>query len=949
MSIDLRRIVCFLISIIFGTSLAAAQVKTNVQLGDNNQNGIVVLPNGNTIIKYVHSEPENSTYSIDLFCYDSSGNVLWDKKIVSRQFYYYGIGYDTLTSGSIGKIVKILLTKNGVLLIYSDMDAIVGQSSLSLVEFNQSGEVKQKKKLNFARNYNFRTLSLVADTFRSCFYINVAADSLFSYKGRIYTNTKGFALFKIDNSLNVSWVKIINGLSYVYNINPISNDLALMPVSGDILLTTAISVVRIDHLSSSIKYYYQCEQSSFCIDNTDNIYTVNISYDNTKGQIIQLHKFNPNLVLIWSKSYYNKLKYINGLTSCNGRATFVLINSATIHILAGSKYGSDAYYLRLDTSGKLKWQLEFSNSISLAFVKEDVTDNSLYPAKYSNIPPISFCLPNWTFQYDHAAIIENSLSTNILNGDKLFIESFSDSIGSCSSTPIKFGTLIGPGMQLSNLYNTTDKINYTTSPFTPTIYNQRKNKIIGFGCNTLRPNVYFQEDTIVVSVLTFNIESISNGRGRFVWNNADTTTNSQVNRTGTYWIQQSLNGYTKSDTIYIVFLSDFAKIPDAYICPNSSVKLRPIDTNYVYQWYSMAGNRLAGQSITATDSQTYYLSVRIKGKWYRIDTVQVRLYLLPTPSAGPDTLLCYRQSYTLQGAGGVRYKWTPAKYLSNDTIANPNAVLPAKQRYTLTVSNEFGCVDSATVFIDVRPKLKLKYTLSKSEVCLGDYVLVRLYPTGGLANQYSFSLNGTSVTDSFYITPTKSGMQQLMLSDNCSESISDSFYLRIYQQPIPKFELSGNLRVDNKLLFINTSRFAKSYVWYINNQKMGTDVNLSHTPTDTGIFTVKIQTINALGCADSITQSYKVIDDNTLYIPNSISPNADGLNDQFHIVGINVTGYEYEIFNRWGQIIHRYNGHNRLFPADKSQIILESMYCYRLSVHYRDGSNKYLFGCLWVQ
>ena len=45
---------------------------------------------------------------------------------------------------------------------------------------------------------------------------------------------------------------------------------------------------------------------------------------------------------------------------------------------------------------------------------------------------------------------------------------------------------------------------------------------------------------------------------------------------------------------------------------------------------------------------------------------------------------------------------------------------------------------------------------------------------------------------------------------------------------------------------------------------------------------------------------------NAIYIPNSFTPNNDGRNDRFRILGINNVAYKryhLRIYNRWGQII----------------------------------------------
>ncbi len=47
------------------------------------------------------------------------------------------------------------------------------------------------------------------------------------------------------------------------------------------------------------------------------------------------------------------------------------------------------------------------------------------------------------------------------------------------------------------------------------------------------------------------------------------------------------------------------------------------------------------------------------------------------------------------------YIWTPAEYLSSDTIRNPFVFPANSQEYTLTIVNENGCTASATVFVEL--------------------------------------------------------------------------------------------------------------------------------------------------------------------------------------------------------------------------------------------------------
>ena len=45
----------------------------------------------------------------------------------------------------------------------------------------------------------------------------------------------------------------------------------------------------------------------------------------------------------------------------------------------------------------------------------------------------------------------------------------------------------------------------------------------------------------------------------------------------------------------------------------------------------------------------------------------------------------------------------------------------------------------------------------------------------------------------------------------------------------------------------------------------------------------------------------------TLYIPNAFSPDGDGINDYFKILGQGINTFEVEIYNRWGQMVFKSN------------------------------------------
>ena len=59
-----------------------------------------------------------------------------------------------------------------------------------------------------------------------------------------------------------------------------------------------------------------------------------------------------------------------------------------------------------------------------------------------------------------------------------------------------------------------------------------------------------------------------------------------------------------------------------------------------------------------------------------------------------------------------------------------------------------------------------------------------------------------------------------------------------------------------------------------------------------------MHTIDANGCenVDTVT----VFLDGTLYVPNAFSPNGDGINDYFIVMGKEIVKFKLRIFDRWG-------------------------------------------------
>ncbi|MFH1159802.1 MAG: gliding motility-associated C-terminal domain-containing protein [bacterium] len=90
------------------------------------------------------------------------------------------------------------------------------------------------------------------------------------------------------------------------------------------------------------------------------------------------------------------------------------------------------------------------------------------------------------------------------------------------------------------------------------------------------------------------------------------------------------------------------------------------------------------------------------------------------------------------------------------------------------------------------------------------------------------------------------------------------------------------------------------YRWYRGSEQISSQQSIIVTPTQTTTYYVYCTLCDGQEFMDSVT--IVVIP----YIPNAFTPNGDGLNDVFRILGTppeNITEFHFQIFNRWGQVV----------------------------------------------
>jgi len=79
--------------------------------------------------------------------------------------------------------------------------------------------------------------------------------------------------------------------------------------------------------------------------------------------------------------------------------------------------------------------------------------------------------------------------------------------------------------------------------------------------------------------------------------------------------------------------------------------------------------------------------------------------------------------------------------------------------------------------------------------------------------------------------------------------------------------------------------------------------------------------------------------DSYVWIPNSFTPNGDGLNDFFEIKTLYINKYNLLIYNRWGQLIFESNNPEIYWDGTfQNKLVTDDVYVYKFT--YTDKNNK---------
>jgi len=259
------------------------------------------------------------------------------------------------------------------------------------------------------------------------------------------------------------------------------------------------------------------------------------------------------------------------------------------------------------------------------------------------------------------------------------------------------------------------------------------------------------------------------------------------------------------------------------------------------------------------------------------------------------------------GSGGYQYQW-----IVNNTEMSINAAYEIQTFETVDVNviveDACGSMDSDTLTIFI-PNIPLQIAASvDTSICPNGTVLMWAIAQGGEEGfvydwpQLGFTgdevtLNGPGSSASYTVTAT----------DICGESISA--YILVEVLPISAQFLVSEIG-ENTYQFTATPEPACEegecfYMWEFGDGTISFEENPVHEYDGLGSYTTYFTVVNDIGCSDM--QPYTIQGPPDIFIPNSFTPNGDGINDIFSVVSHDLLEFDIKIFNRWGEMVYQSN------------------------------------------
>ncbi len=386
--------------------------------------------------------------------------------------------------------------------------------------------------------------------------------------------------------------------------------------------------------------------------------------------------------------------------------------------------------------------------------------------------------------------------------------------------------------------------------------------------------------------------------------------------------------YAKSDTTWIPLIIsgsaqngvDYSIIPDSvFVAPgqlNTTLLIHPLQDNLV--------------------EPIEYVKIKVLTTVCTSDSISIPImsWVPYKVVARNDTSICDSKAQlwasTADGLNPLLYEWDNPSLLNDPNIINPMATLTSSTIFIIKVSDSTGCppvYDTVNVIVNTKPVINFDNVPSLPYGC-APLTLNFINDTDPLNSSFTWDMGNGTASQTTQVSPTYTyttpGTYTVKLIaktlQGCEDSIQLTNLVKVYENPDASFSVSPPMAPITNAFFSFTDQSSSAVTnWYWNFNDPASSSNISNLQNPTHTYTVRNPytvwlkvaikyhdpgTNTDVYCYDSTSRLIRVVED-SITVPNVITPNGDGINDYFKVTSLEYyIGNQFVVYNRWGKKVY---------------------------------------------
>lgn len=379
------------------------------------------------------------------------------------------------------------------------------------------------------------------------------------------------------------------------------------------------------------------------------------------------------------------------------------------------------------------------------------------------------------------------------------------------------------------------------------------------------------------------------------------------------------------------FPSPTISITGGTVCAGGSLTLTASGA-LTYSWSppnSLSSS--SGSLVIANPAATTVYSVTGLNSYSCAHTASTGVSVIPLPNLvvqASSQKICKGNSVNITASGATSYSWSPSATLSSGYLPLVTATPTANTIYTVigyNVSGTLTCPEvKKEISIQVIPQVTPS-VINSASVCVGGST--PLYASGGSSYVWN---PATGLSNALIANPNAHPLATTIYTVHVSNAgqCGNTATVIVYVNPTPTVYAGENktYNLDEEMIIKAVGEGELTWIY-------GEGIYCKDCPT-TFVYPKRsgcyiVQAVNKYNCKATDEVCIDVTTEYSIYVPNSFTPNGDGLNDVFNVYGTGIIRLKLLVYDRWGEKIFESNDQSKGWDGSyKNSLCEQGVYTY---------------------